>query len=179
VAGYVMLTYRSIFQLSSEKSRLPDILESLSIKWIILLLYIHFEATIESIMEMLPLGTVAVLAIKFILILPENTLAMLIYKRIEKHLEKIQFEEYSSRVTVYLSTGIKYMAIKMIKLSQKMVIYISSHEIEQVEQAILELIKAIEYKKAAVQVRNEVGRSTYRKQFTKNDSLNESVDSID
>jgi hypothetical protein len=26
VAGYVMLTYRSIFQLSSEKSRLPDIL---------------------------------------------------------------------------------------------------------------------------------------------------------
>jgi hypothetical protein len=104
---------------------------------------------------------------------------MLIYKRIEKHLEKIQFEEYSSRVTVYLSTGIKYMAIKMIKLSQKMVIYISSHEIEQVEQAILELIKAIEYKKAAVQVRNEVGRSTYRKQFTKNDSLNESVDSID
>jgi len=130
-------------------------------------------------MEMLPLGTLAVLGIKFILVLPENTLAMLIYKRIEKHLEKIQFEEYSSRVTVYLSTGIKYLAIKMIKLAQKMVIYISSHEIEQVEQTILDLIKAIEYKKAAVQVRNEVGRSTYRRQFSKSDSLNESVDSID
>jgi 6-phosphogluconate dehydrogenase len=130
-------------------------------------------------MEMLPLGTLAVLGIKFILILPENTVAMLIYKRIEKHLEKIQFEEYSSRVTVYLSTGIKYLAIKMIKLAQKMVIYISSHEIEQVEQTILDLIKAIEYKKAAVQVRNEVGRSTYRRQFSKSDSLNESVDSID
>jgi hypothetical protein len=40
-------------------------------------------------MEILPLGTLAVLAIKSILILPENTLAMLIYKRIEKYLEKI------------------------------------------------------------------------------------------
>lgn len=76
-----MLTYRSIFQLSSEKSRMPDILESLCIKWIILLLFIHFEPTIESVMEILPLGTLAVLGLKCILILPENTLASLIYKR--------------------------------------------------------------------------------------------------
>lgn len=92
VAGYVLLTYRSVFQLSSDKSRLPEILESLSIKWIILLLYIHFEGYIESVMDLLPLGTLAVLVIKSILILPENTLATLIYKRIEKQMEKIEFE---------------------------------------------------------------------------------------
>lgn len=123
----MLLTYRSIFQLSSDKSRLPEILESLSIKWIILLLYIHFEGYIESVMEMLPLGTLAVLAIKCVLILPENTLAMIIYRRIERYLEKIEFEEYSSRVTIYLSSGIKFLAIQMVRLTQRMVVYISSH----------------------------------------------------
>lgn len=130
-------------------------------------------------MEIIPFGSLAVLVIKCILILPENTLAMMVYRKIERRLEKIQFEEYSSRVTVYLSTGIKFLTIKIVNLSTKLVVLINSQEIEQVEQAILDLIKAIEYKKAAVMARQEVVRSDYRADFQRADSLNESTDSID
>lgn len=83
------------------------------------------------------------LGLKCILILPENTLASLIYKRFEKKLEKIKFEEYSSAVTVHISSGIRYGAIKLINMVRKMVVYINSHEIEEVEKGILELITAL------------------------------------
>lgn len=66
----------------------------------------------------------------------------------------------------------------MIRLTQKLVVYINSHEIEEVQSVILDLVKASEYKKAAVLVRNEVGRSEYRRQFTMNESLNASTDSV-
>lgn len=130
-------------------------------------------------MEIIPFGSLAVLVIKCILILPENTLAMMVYRKLERRLEKIQFEEYSSRLTVYLSSIIKFFTIKIVNLSTKLVVLINSQEIEQVEQAILDLIKAIEYKKAAVMARQEVIRSDYRAEFQRADSLNESTDSID
>lgn len=57
--------------------------------------------------------------------------------------------------------------------------YINSHEIEQVEQSIFELISAIEYKKTAVQARSGVAGSVFRRQFTRSDSMNDTTESID
>lgn len=78
---------------------------------------------------------------------------------------------------MHISSAIKYVAIKMVKLAEKMVVYINSHEIDEVERSILEMITAIEYKKAAVIVRSEggVSGSTLRRQFTRSDSLNDTI----
>lgn len=46
-------------------------------------------------------------------------------------------------MTVHISSGIRYGAIKLINMVRKMVVYINSHEIEEVEKGILELITAL------------------------------------
>lgn len=84
-------------------------------------------------------------------------------------------------MTVHLSSGIRYLTVKIIQTARKMVVYINSHEIEEVEKGILELITAIEHKKAAVMMKGGggVSGSVFRRQFTRTDSLNDTTESIE
>lgn len=51
-------------------------------KWIVFLLFLMFEPSLETIMDIIPFGLIVLLAIKCMLVLPENTLATHIYKKI-------------------------------------------------------------------------------------------------
>jgi hypothetical protein len=81
-----MKTYRTVFLLSQKEQKHNENLEGLGIKWMIFLLFLKFEPSIAAVLEIIPLGTLLVLAIKCILVLPENALAMVIYKKLEKQL---------------------------------------------------------------------------------------------
>lgn len=66
-----------------------SLLESLGMKWVVFILFLILEPTLETILDIIPFGCLALLAVKCMIVLPENTLATYIYKRIEKQLERM------------------------------------------------------------------------------------------
>ena len=58
-------------------------------KWIVFFIFLMFEPSLEAILDIIPFGSLALLAVKCMIVLPENTLATYIYKRIEKQLERM------------------------------------------------------------------------------------------
>lgn len=80
--GYILLTYRSSFILSQNPEAKRELLQPLGMKWIVFLLFLMFEPSLETIMDIIPFGLIVLLAIKCMLVLPENTLATHIYKKI-------------------------------------------------------------------------------------------------
>lgn len=55
-------------------------------KWVVFLLFIMLEPTLSTVLDIIPFGNLALLAVKCMIVLPENTLATFIYKKIEKRL---------------------------------------------------------------------------------------------
>ena len=77
-------------------------------------------------------------------------------------------DQYHSKVGVYLSKGCKLIAIALMKLIKKIAEYVNSNDIEDVEEVIMEVVKLLEYKKAAVNMRSATTKSNI------NDELNDS-----
>ena len=76
-----------------------------------------------------------------------------IYKRIQKHLERVKLDEYNSHFGIALSFLCTQSVAIMMKLICKIAAFIDSKHIEEVEKHILDIIKTLEYKKAAINMR--------------------------
>jgi hypothetical protein len=55
-------------------------------KWIIFTIFLKIEFYFLAVVEILPLGALALLVLKLLLFLPENAISHAIYKRIQKKL---------------------------------------------------------------------------------------------
>lgn len=137
-------------------------------KWVIFMIFLKLEYVILAIVEIIPLGSLALLVIKFLLFMPENPISHKIYKRVSKKLEKIKMDEYHTKFGKYMSLVCKHVAIVMMNGVEKIAEYVNSHDIEAVEVKIIDVIKIFEYKKAAINMRTQAHKSAI------NDELNES-----
>lgn len=115
------------------------------------------------------------MVLKLLLFLPENAISHAIYKKIQKKLEKIKLEEYNSAVGVYLSLGSKHVVKILMKLIKKVAGFVNSNDIEDIEVDILDVIKILEYKKAAIHVRSQAMASEVNQELN-NSEFNISVD---
>ena len=62
-------------------------------KWVVFLVFLMLEPSLEAIMDIIPFGLLALLVVKGMIVLPENPLATFIYRKISKQLEKMEFEQ--------------------------------------------------------------------------------------
>jgi hypothetical protein len=74
-----------------------------------------------------------------------------------------------------LSLASKHVAKILIKLIKKVAGFINSNDIEDIEVEILDIIKILEYKKAAIHVRSQANASEVNKELNNSD-FNISVD---
>jgi len=114
---------------------------------------LKLEYYILAVVEIIPFGSLFMLIFKLFLFLPENAISHEIYKRIQKHLEKVKLEEYNSHFGIALSFICTNTVAILMKLICKIAAYIDSKHIEEVEKHILDIIKTLEYKKAAINMR--------------------------
>ena len=88
-------------------------------------------------------------------------------------------DEYHSQVGVYISFVCKHAVILMFKGIKKIAEYVNSHDIEEAETHILDLIKIFEYKKAAVNMRSQAFKSDANKDLNDTDfNTSQSQDEI-
>ena len=120
-----------------------SLLEPLGVKWIVFLLFTIFEPTLDTILDIIPFGSLALLAVKCMIVLPENTLATYIFKRIEKQMEKIEFEEYSSKLTIYTSRICKFVAVCCIKACKNLAIYVKADQLGEIYSSLDETLKTL------------------------------------
>jgi len=90
-------------------------------------------------------------------------------------LEKIKLEEYNSAAGVYLSLASKHAVKILMKLIKKVAAFVNSNDIEDIEVEILDVIKILEYKKAAIHVRSQAMASKVNEELNNSD-FNMSVD---
>ena len=128
LVGTFVLLYRTVNELDSP-SKLSR-REKLCTKWVIFMIFLKLEYVILAVLEIIPLGALALLVIKFLLFMPENPISHKIYKTIQKKLERIKMDEYHSYVGVYLSMGCKITVVALIKTIKKIAEYVNSHDIE-------------------------------------------------
>lgn len=128
LVGTFVLLYRTVNELDSA-SKLSR-REKLCTKWVIFMIFLKLEYVILAVLEIIPLGALALLVIKFLLFMPENPISHKIYKTIQKKLERIKMDEYHSYVGVYLSMGCKITVVALIKTIKKIAEYVNSHDIE-------------------------------------------------
>ncbi len=83
----------------------------------------------------------------------------MIYKKIQRKLEKISLDEYNSAFGQYLSYIAKHVINVLMRLIKKVSPYLNSKDIEESEEHILDIIKIMEYKKAAVLIRKQAHAS--------------------
>lgn len=105
------------------------------------MIFLKLEYWILAVVEIIPLGALALLFVKMLLFMPENPISHKIYKKIQKRLEKVKMDEYQSQVSVYISFVCKYAVIFMIKVIKKIAEYVNSKDIEGAEAQILEILK--------------------------------------
>lgn len=84
VVGLTILVYKTVNEL--ESARKPTVLEKLCTKWVIFMIFLKLEYWILAIVEIIPLGALALLFIKLLLFMPENPISHKIYKKIQKRL---------------------------------------------------------------------------------------------
>ena len=84
IIGTFVLIYRTIHELDvpSKVSKR----EKMCTKWVIFVLFLKLEYWILAVLEIIPLGALALLAVKFLLFMPENPISHKIYKTIQKRL---------------------------------------------------------------------------------------------
>ena len=112
-------------------------------KWIIFTIFLKIEYGILTIVEIIPLGAIALLILKLLLFLPENAISHAIYKKIQKKLENIKLEEYNSMFGVYLSFTCKHIVKLLMKLIKKIAGFVNSNDIDDIEIQILDVIKIL------------------------------------
>ena len=66
--------------------------EKLCTKWLIFTIFLKIEFYVLAIVEIIPFGTLFMLVFKLFLFLPENAISHEIYKRLQKHLERVKLE---------------------------------------------------------------------------------------
>lgn len=98
-----------------------------------------------------------------------------IYKRIQKHLEKVKLEEYNSHFGLILSFICTHSVALLLKITKKIAAYIDSQHIEEVEKHILDIIKILEYKKSAINMRHQAAASEVNKELNTSE-FNNSVE---
>lgn len=98
-----------------------------------------------------------------------------IYKRIQKQMEKVKLEEYNSHFSIAISFLCTNTVALLMKLTEKIAAYIDSKHIEEVEKHILEIIKTLEYKKAAINMRHQAAASEVNKELNSSE-FNNSMD---
>jgi hypothetical protein len=148
-------------------------------KWVIFVIFLKLEYVILAVVEIVPLGTLALLIVKFLLFMPENPISHMIYKYVQKRLEKIKMDEYTNEMGKWLSISCKYIVIVLMKVVKKLAEYVHKQDIEMVEVTILELVRILEYKKAAINLRNQVFKSEINKDELADTELNTSMSSED
>lgn len=84
IVGTFVLVYRTIQEL--ERRGRQNTLEKLCTKWVIFVMFIKLEYWMLAVLEIIPLGTLALLVIKFLLFMPENPISHQVYKKIQKRL---------------------------------------------------------------------------------------------
>ena len=173
-----MLTYKSSFILSQSRDDKASLLEPLGMKWVVFLLFLILEPTLSAVLDIIPFGLVALLAVKCMIVLPENTAATYIYHKIEKQLQKLEFEEYPSKLSIYTSNVCRLLALTFIKACKRLVVYVRTEEMEEIYSNFEETLKALEYKRTAVETRQEIGKSIYRRQLSMGSDLDETVSSV-
>jgi hypothetical protein len=60
--------------------------EKLCTKWVMFMIFLKLEYALLAILEIIPLGALALLIIKLLLFLPENPISHKIYKKIQRKL---------------------------------------------------------------------------------------------
>lgn len=95
-----------------------------------------------------------------------------IYKRIQKQMEKVKLEEYNSHFGIAISFLCTNTVALLMKLTGKIAAYIDSKHIEEVEKHILEIIKTLEYKKAAINMRHQAAASEVNKELNSSEFNN-------
>ena len=80
-------------------------------------------------------------------------------QKIQKKLEKISLDEYNSQFGTYLSFVSKHLVILLMRGIKKIAPYVNSRDIEETETHILDIIKILEYKKAAIMIRGQAHAS--------------------
>jgi hypothetical protein len=88
-------------------------------------------------------------------------------------------DEYTNELGKWLSISCKYIVILMMKVVKKFAEYVNKQDIEMVEVTILELVRILEYKKAAINLRNQVYKSEINKDELADSELNTSMSSED
>jgi hypothetical protein len=83
------------------------------------MIFLKLEYIILAVVEIIPLGSLALLGMKFLLFMPDNPISHKIYKRVQKKLDKIKMDEYHTQFGKYLSLICKHLAILMIKGVEK------------------------------------------------------------
>lgn len=123
------------------------------------MIFLKLEYIILAVIEIIPLGALALLVVKFLLFMPENPISHKIYKRVQKKLEKVKMDEYQTQAGKYISLVCKHIVILMMKLIERIAEYVNSNDIEAVEGKIIDIIKIFEYKKAAINMRAAAHKS--------------------
>lgn len=128
--GTTVLVYRTVQELN--QNRKASALEKLCTKWVIFMMFLKLEYVILAIIEIVPLGALALLVIKFLLFMPENPISHKIYKKVQKKLEKIKMDEYHNQLGIYMSLTCKCLAVFLMKGVEKIAEYVNSNDIEAV-----------------------------------------------
>ena len=91
LVGTFVLIYRTVTELEFTNKKMKR-LEKLCTKWVIFVIFVKIEYAILAILEIIPLGALALLVVKFLLFMPENPISHQIYKTISKKLERVKMD---------------------------------------------------------------------------------------
>lgn len=68
-------------------------------------------------------------------------------------------DQYSTQFGKYLSITCKHLVLLMLKGVERIAEYVNSQDIEAVEAKIVEVVKAFQYKKSAINMRQQTAKS--------------------
>lgn len=130
LVGTFVLIYRTVNELDDGLIKKNHKLEKMCTKWVIFVMFLKIEYWLLAVLEIIPLGALAMLVIKFLLFMPENPISHKIYKTIQKKLERVKMDEYHSYMGVYLSKASKFAVIGLMKLIKRVAEYVNTNDID-------------------------------------------------
>jgi len=69
-------------------------------------------------------------------------------------------------MTVYMSKACRFGSIKFIQICKALAIYVKADQLADIYTELDETLKALEYKRTAVEARQDIGKSIYRRQLS-------------
>lgn len=128
VVGTVVLVYKTVSEIA-DRTKLST-LEKLCTKWVIFVIFLKIEYMILALMEIIPLGALALLVVKFLLFMPDNPISHKVFKKISAKLEKVKMDEYHSYLGIYLSTFCKHIVMVLLSAIKKIAEYVNTSHVE-------------------------------------------------